>query len=203
MRSVARALAGAGHPAAAVDLYDGRYAGSLEEAFAIRGGLPAARVVEKLDDARSALRERTGPDARVGTLGFCMGGGYALLGACRRPFDFAVDYYGRIDRAEEVEGARGSVLLRLVSEDPRITPWALREFRPATTRLQQRVSVELYPRVRHAFHRPGGEGHDPAAAAHAWRRTLDFLAERERAQGGPGARGGILKYLGRSDGPHP
>ncbi len=131
---------------------------------------------EKLDDARSALAERLPTPARVGALGFCIGGGYPLLGACRRPYDFAVTYYGRIDRAEEIAGASGPVLLRLASEDERITPWAFAEMLPAARRAGRRVSPELYPGVRPAFHRPGWEGHDAAAAADAGHRTLSFLA---------------------------
>jgi carboxymethylenebutenolidase len=176
IRSVARALADAGYPAAAVDLYDGKYAASLDEAFALRGSLTEAAILARLDDARVGLEKVAGA-ARVGTLGFCMGGGYALLGACRRPFAFAVDYYGRIDRAEDVATVRGPVLLLLASEDERITPWAFAQLLPAARQAQRRVSVELYPGVRHAFHRPGWEGHDAAAAASAWARTLAFLRD--------------------------
>ena len=78
---------------------------------------------------------------------------------------------------EDVAGLRGPALLLLGSEDERITPWALSEFLPAANRAKKRVSLELYPGVRHAFHRPGWEGHDAAAAAEAWRRTLEFLSD--------------------------
>jgi carboxymethylenebutenolidase len=175
--SVARDLAAAGFPAATVDLYDGTYATTLEEAFALRGALTNESVLEKMDAARTAVQRRLVPHARVGTLGFCMGGGYALLAACHRKFAFAVDYYGRIDRAADVEGLEGPVLLLLASEDDRITPWAFAELLPAARAARKRVSVELYPGVRHAFHRPGWEGHHEATAAEAWRRTLAFLVE--------------------------
>ena len=152
----------------------------------LRSAITSDGALEALEAARVTLRERlTGP-ARVGTLGFCMGGGFALLGACHRPFDFAVDFYGRIDRAEDVGGVRGPVLLILASEDERITPWALQELLPAANRAKKRVSAELFPGVRHAFHRPGGESYDAAAAAEAWRRTLEFLSE-VRAPKGPRA----------------
>jgi carboxymethylenebutenolidase len=177
VRSVGRALAAAGCPAAVVDLYDGRRATTLAEAFALRDGLTDDAVLTKFDTARAAIGRRLVPHARVGTLGFCMGGGYALLAGCRRPFDFVVDFYGRIERAADADGLAGPVLLVLASEDDRITPWAFAEFLPAADASRKRVSVELYPGVRHAFHRPGWEGHDAATAEAAWRRTLAFLAE--------------------------
>ena len=177
MHSVADALRAAGIPSASVDLFGGKVPTNLDEGMRLREAITEAGALETLEEARVALAARlTGP-ARVGTLGFCMGGGYALLGACHRPFDFAVDFYGRIARVDDAAGLRGPVLLLLASEDERITPWALGEFLPAANRLRQRVSVELFPGVRHAFHRPGGETYDPRAAAEAWRRTLDFLGE--------------------------
>ena len=183
MRSVADALRAAGVPSATVDLFGGTVPASVEEGMKLRDGITDDGALEALEEARSALSARlTGP-ARVGTLGFCMGGGLALLGACHRPFDFAVDFYGRIARADDVAGVRGPVLLILASEDDRITLWALEELLPAANRAKKRLSMELYPGVRHAFHRPGGETYNAVAAAAAWRRTLDFLSDQAGASG--------------------
>ena len=177
LKSVADALVAVGVPSATVDLFGGRVPASVEEGMQLREGLTEEFVVETLEAARVALLPRLAGPARVGTLGFCMGGGYALLGACHRPFDFSVDFYGRIARATDIEGLRGPVLMILASEDERITSWALSELLPAANRAKKRVSVELFPGVRHAFHRPGGESYDPHAAAVAWHRTLEFLSD--------------------------
>jgi len=183
IRSVAEALEATGVPTAQVDLFGGQLPASVEEGMRLREAITEAGALDALEEARVALAARlTGPK-RVGTLGFCMGGGIALLGACHRPFDFAVDFYGRIERADDVAGLRGPVLVILGSEDERITPWAFTELLPAATRAKKRVTVELFPKARHAFHRPGWEGHDPAAAAEAWRRTLAFLDELESPSG--------------------
>ncbi len=175
VRSVASALANAGYVAAAVDLYDGRYAQTIEEGMQLKRALTDEKIASKLEDALRALAGRVGPGRPIGTLGFCMGGGYALWGACHRPFAFAVDFYGKIDRADDVAGLTGPVLVLLGSEDERITPWAFAELLPAAMRAKKHVAVELYPGVRHAFHRPGWEGHHAGAADAAWRRTLAFL----------------------------
>jgi len=177
MRSVADALGAVGVPTATIDLFGGLVPASREEGLKLGGGVTDDDALAALDAARTALLPRLTSPARIGALGFCMGGGLALLGGCRLPFDFTVDFYGRIERAEDCSGLRGPVLLILGSEDERITPWALSEFLPAASRAKKRVSVELFPGVRHAFHRPGWEGHDPAAAAEAWRRTVAFVSE--------------------------
>ncbi len=186
VRSVGGELAAAGFPTAVVDLYGGEYAKTIEEAMALRAKLTDMSVLEKLEEGRVAVARRLIPHARVGTLGFCMGGGFALLAACRRRFGFAVDYYGRIEHAEDVGGLDGPVLCLLASEDERITPWAFSELLPAAMRMKKRVSVELYPGVRHGFHRPGRELYDAAAAADAWRRTLAFLEEIRAPRSTPG-----------------
>ena len=188
VRGVARDLAAAGFPAAVVDLYDGRYGQSVEEALALRDQLTSEGVLAHLEEGRAAVARRLVPHARVGTLGFCMGGGFALLGACRGRFDFAVDYYGRIERADDVAGLHGPVLCLLASEDERITPWAFAELLPAARREKKRVTVELYPGVRHGFHRPGRELYDERAAADAWRRTVAFLEEMRPERGSPDRR---------------
>jgi carboxymethylenebutenolidase len=189
LRSVAEALAAAGVASATVDLFGGTLPATVEEGRAVASTLTDAAVLDALEEARTAVSARLSGPARVGTLGFCMGGGYALLGACHRPFDFAVNFYGRIARADDVEGLRGPVLVILGSEDERITPWAIGELLPAANRAKKRVSVELYPGVRHAFHRPGGPNYDPRAASDAWRRTMAFLAEvRTSSAGGPAQR---------------
>jgi len=184
-RSVGRELAAAGFPAAVIDLYDGGAPKSLEEAMAFRAKLTDNGVLDALDVGRDAVARRLIPHAHIGTLGFCMGGGFALLGACRRRFAFAVDFYGKIERADDVEGLGGPVLCLLASEDERITPWAFAELLPAAMRLKKRLTVELYPGVRHAFHRPGGETYNAEAAADAWKRTLRFLEEQRPARPRP------------------
>lgn len=176
--SVARQLASAGFPAATVDLFDGRPVASVEDGMKIRESLTPELVLRKIDEGRAAVARRLVPHGRVGTLGFCMGGGYALLAGCHRAYAFVVDYYGRIDRAQDASGLEGPVLLLLASEDERITPWAFSELLPAARAAKKRVSVELYPGVRHAFHRPGWDGYHEATAAQAWQRTLEFLREQ-------------------------
>ncbi|MGI0128815.1 MAG: dienelactone hydrolase family protein [Thermoplasmata archaeon] len=179
VRGVGRDLATAGFPAAVVDLYGGKYAANLDEALALRRTLTEAGALDRLERARDAVSRRLIPHARVGLLGFSTGGGFALLAASKRRFDFAVDYYGRIERADDVDGLRGPVLCLLASDDEPVTPWVFAELLPAAARAKKRVTVELFAGVRHGFHRPGREPYDPGAADEAWRRTLAFVAEQQ------------------------
>lgn len=173
--SVAADLARTGFWAAAVDLYRGRYAANLEEGMKLRSSLQIPEVVSALGSGLRLLAEKIGANARVGSMGFCMGGGFALLGACNLDMAFCVDYYGMIEDVEQVKGLKGPIQLILGSEDQGVTPWAYQHLLPAATRHKKRVDVHLYPNARHAFHRPNWEGSNPESAKDAWAKTLSFL----------------------------
>jgi carboxymethylenebutenolidase len=174
-QEVAKQLAHKGFWVAAVDLFKGRTAEGRDEAMKLAHAVQRDDVIACLAQANDLLRERIGVNAVVGTMGFCMGGGYALLGACNLPFEFCVDFYGMIQNIAEVEGLKGPVLLIVGSEDERVTPWAFQTFLPAAIEHKVRVDVHLYPNAPHAFHRPGDDSYRPEAAEDAWTKTLCFL----------------------------
>jgi carboxymethylenebutenolidase len=177
IESVGQQLSSSGFWVAAVDLYHGKYASDLEEARRIRSSLKESDVLEALNSGLGLLRARIGNGAKVGSMGFCMGGGFALLGACNLDFSFCIDYYGMVENAQQVKGLKGPVQIILASEDARITPWAYSEFLPAATRHKKRVDAHLYPNVHHAFHRPNWERHNAEAAKDAWSKTIEFASQ--------------------------
>jgi len=122
IESVADNLAEAGFWGAAVDLYRGKHAESLEEAFGLRSSLKEPEILEALQSGLRLLKGQMQDGGKVGSMGFCMGGGFALLGACNLDFDFCIDYYGLIEDADRVRSVKGPIQLILASEDERITP---------------------------------------------------------------------------------
>ena len=175
--SVAEALSQEGYWAAAVDLFRGKHATNLEEGMQLRKALKETDIINALRSGFYLLHDKIGENARVGSMGFCMGGGAALLGACNLDLRFCVDYYGLIENADMVAGLKGPLVLMLASEDERVTPWAFAHLLPAVTKHNKRVDVHLYPNARHAFHRPNWEGHSAEAAKDAWEKTLAFLSQ--------------------------
>ncbi len=174
--SVAKQLSQNGFSVAAVDLYQGKHAKNMEEALSLRSSLKKEEILDALGKGASILTSKLGTEAKVGTMGFCMGGGFALTAACNLGLSFCVDYYGMMENPDEVKGVHGPVQLILASEDERITPWAFQSLLPAASKHKKRVDIQLYPNVRHAFHRPGWEGHNEDAAKDAWSHTLTFLS---------------------------
>ena len=176
VKSVASEFSKNGYWAAAVDIFRGTKPQTVEEGRKTRESLTNTEVLDALGNGLKLLRERIGGKARVGTMGFCMGGGFALLGACNLEFDFCINYYGIVQDIEEVEGLKCPVQLVLGSEDERVNTWAFQSFLPTAMKFNKRVDLHLYPNAKHAFHRPDWDGHNPEAAKDAWSKTLQFLS---------------------------
>ncbi len=175
IRSVANEFSKNGYWAVAVDLFRGKTPSTVEEGRKVRESLSNEEVLDAMRNGLELVKEKAGTDVRVGTMGFCMGGGFALLAASRLGFNFCVDYYGLVQNVAEVEGLKGPVQLVLAGEDERINTWAFQSFLPAAVKYKKRVDVHLYPNARHGFHRPNWEGNHPEAARDAWSKTLSLI----------------------------
>jgi len=175
VRGIARRLAADGFCAFAVDLYGGKLAKDAAEASTLMQALDAKRALLDLHAAVQALLPKSG--GRVGVMGFCMGGGYALATAAHnKEVKAAVAYYG-IPRPEvaDVRRIQAKVLGHYASRDNSVSPERVDALEKAFR--EAGVTATLYRyEADHAFaneKRP--EVYAPQAAELAWKRTLAFL----------------------------
>ena len=191
-RDLARRLAGEGFAVLAVDPY--RKIGAPEiaspaEALAWIRGLSDPVVLETLQEARDGLAGHAAADGRrIGITGFCMGGQYAILGACGcRGFAACVPFYGMLRYAPGLDPARKPrsplealaelpcPLLGLYGEDDHLIPVS------DVGELEQAVEkgggeVKLYPGAGHAFmNETRPEMYRADAARDAWPRMVEFF----------------------------
>jgi carboxymethylenebutenolidase len=183
-------LAAAGYLVLAPDLFSegGRLRCIRAAMRAIAAG--QGRPFELIEAGRDLLRDDARCTGKVGVIGFCMGGGFALLSGTR-DFDATSVNYGMVP--EDLDGAlSGSCPLvgsygakdkRLAREVPRLEE--------ALTRLDVPHDVKVYPTAGHSFlndaangprpfrplMRVAHVGPDPVAAADAWRRIEAFFGE--------------------------
>lgn len=167
-----------GYVAMAVDLYRGRVAASSDEAHELMRGLPEGRVARDLRSAFGFLSQDLRVNAtKIGCIGWCMGGGYALMAAMTLPeLAAAVVCYGRLVFEEEEIKKIGCPVLGIFGEKDRGIPAAsVKIFERQAQKLNRDVRVTVYPEVGHAFMNPNNAGFNAEVAAEAWRRIYAFL----------------------------
>lgn len=178
VREETRKLAGAGYMALAVDLYRGRSATEAKGALGLmkeaRGDLDAARA--NLLAALRYLRARGA--GKVGSLGWCMGGGYSLqlALAAGSELDAAVMYYGHtVTDPERLRPLRAPLLGLFAELDEGITP-SVPRFREVLDELAKPHAITVYAGAGHAFANPNHtKNHNADYARDAWEKTMSFF----------------------------
>ena len=192
IREQADRLAAAGYLAFAPDLYSGRGLRCVVATLrASRSGEgPAYHDIEA---ARNLLAAREDCTGRIGIIGFCMGGGFALLCAPSGDYQAASVNYGEVPADAE---------RRLAGACPIVASYGARDpgLRGRAQRLERALAsagvshdVKEYPDAGHSFLNRfnagplltpllhvGGVGYHHPSAENAWRRILAFFAEHLR-----------------------
>jgi carboxymethylenebutenolidase len=179
VRGVCDRLARAGFVALAPDLYRGQSADSIEGATRLALGLTAEGARRDLSAAVTALFSDHAVDgARVGAVGFCMGGHLALLAAEASPrVAAAVDFYGlHPGLAIDPGRIRAAVLGIFAERDEYVPAESVAALKSALEAGGVRARFVVQPGVGHAFmNETRPERFDARAAAEGWDRMLAFL----------------------------
>jgi carboxymethylenebutenolidase len=175
IKAMAVEFAREGYVAVAVDLYGGKVATTRDEAMALRNAVDAAMATEALVAWVDWLRADGRVNGKVGTCGWCFGGGWSLNASLATPVEATVIYYGRVvsDKAVLAKLA-GPVLGHFGERDGNINHEMVDPFAAALAELGKPHEIHWYD-ADHAFANPTGDRYDQDDAKLAWRRTLDFL----------------------------
>jgi carboxymethylenebutenolidase len=184
VKEQAAKLADQGYEALAIDLYRGKVATTPDEAHQIMRGVPEDRAKRDLHAAFDFLAEQPNVKKdRIGAIGWCMGGGYALDVALQEP-TLAADVinYGHLATdPDALKKVNAPILGLFGGQDKGITPEDVHKFEQTMKQLGKKIEVKIYDDAGHAFENPNNkEGYRSADAADAWRLTLDFLASTLR-----------------------
>lgn len=181
IKDVADRFAREGYLALAPDLYHGEIATEPDEARKLSMELDRDRAMAEIDAAARELLER--PDVRgdrVGVIGFCMGGGLALMTACRSDrIGAAAVFYGRNLRDIAEVRDLACPLLGIYGEaDHGIPPSEVERLRAELDAAGgKQFDLHIYPDAPHAFFNDTRAAYRPQAAADAWQKTLAFFRE--------------------------
>jgi len=115
---------------------------------------------------------------RIGSIGWCMGGGYALDVALQEPTLAAtVINYGHLATdPEAIKKINAPILGLFGAQDQGIPPEAVKKFGATLDQLGKKIDIKIYDDAGHAFENPNNkDGYRAADAADAWKRTVAFL----------------------------
>lgn len=176
IRAVAHELSEMGYLALAIDLYDGQYGATREEAMALMKGIDGTVATEKLVTAVNWLRANG--SGKVATMGWCFGGGWSLNTSLATPVDATVIYYGRVNKsAADLQSLSSPVLGHFGTLDKSINKEMVDGFEAALKEAGKTDYTHYWYDADHAFANPTGSRYDEKDAALAWTRTTSFLKE--------------------------
>jgi carboxymethylenebutenolidase len=202
-RDLARRFANEGFAALAVDLYRRLPEVKIEDPGRWIRELSDPEMLEEVQAAIDFLAAHPAVSGhRVGVVGFCMGGMYALLAAAScRELSASVVFYGLLSHARGMLHQQGGLdrarkprepvaaaaeltcpLLGCFGEDDEFVPLSdVDRLRDALSGASHAADIVVYPGAGHAFMndtRPAA--FRPEMARRAWSRTLDFLRRELR-----------------------
>jgi carboxymethylenebutenolidase len=189
IRKITGRIADLGYVALAPDLYDGpglRLICIARTLMTLSRGEGAA--YKDLDAARKYLQQQPGVDStRIGVIGFCMGGGFALMFAARAPIGVAATFYGDVPKTtEQLRGV--CPVLGGYGEQDKMFASQGRRLETLLTELGVDHDVKIYPDAGHSFMSqnsgilasigkisPMKAGYNPEAAEDSWKRIEAFF----------------------------
>jgi carboxymethylenebutenolidase len=181
VKDQAAKLADQGYVALAIDLYRGKVATTPDMAHEIMRGVPEDRAKRDLHAAFEFLQSQPNVKKnRIGAIGWCMGGGYALDVALQEP-TLAADVinYGHLATdTDSLKKINAPILGLFGGQDQGITPDDVHKFEASMKRLGKKIDIKIYDDAGHAFENPNNKtGYRADDAADAWKRTVSFLSD--------------------------
>jgi len=172
----------AGFTAVAPDLYRGATATEPDGAGKLMMALNVQQAAKDMSGAVELVRERSGCDD-VGVVGYCMGGGLALVLATERPdaVRAVAPYYGLIpweSATPDWSKLEAKVVGEYAENDESFPPEAARRFEAELRDLGKDATLHVHEGVDHAFFndsRP--EVYSAEHSLEAWERTLALFRD--------------------------
>ncbi len=177
VEDVARRLAIAGIIGFAPDALTplGGYPGDDEEGLALMRQRDRGEMREDFVAAVAYLQSHPDCSGKVGSVGFCYGGGVSMYLAVRvSNLAAAVAFYGRHPSPDDAVFIEAPLMLHHGALDERVNAgWP--DFEEALKAADRDYEQFMYDGANHGFHNDTTPRFDKAAAALAWRRTIAFF----------------------------
>ena len=181
VKEQASKLSDEGYVTLAVDLYRGKVATTPDEAHELMRGVPEDRAKRDLHAAVEFLKAQSNVKKdRIGSIGWCMGGGYSLDVALQEPTLTAASiHYGHLAvDPQSLKNINAAIQGIFGGQDRGIPVDDVKKFEQQLKQLGKKVEIIIYPDAGHAFENPNNKaGYRPDDAADAWKHTIKFFAD--------------------------
>lgn len=161
----------------ALDMYDGKVATNRDQAGEFMQAVKEPRAESIIQGALNYI----GGEAKIGTIGWCFGGGWSLRASIMAKDQGAacVMYYGMpIQEADKLAPIEADILGIFARQDGWITPEVVNKFESLAKATGESIEIHQYD-AAHAFANPSNsEAYDEEATAEANALALSFLKER-------------------------
>ena len=175
IKAVAAALADTGYLALAIDLYDGGVTDDPQEARSLVGAVDPKAATDTCASWVRWLSAHEDGTGKVGTVGWCFGGGWSLNASLAAPADAIVVYYGNVaKKREQLASLDAPVLGHFATRDNWINADMVSGFEGEMAAAGKSAENHWYE-ADHGFANPTSARYDEADAALAWQRTLAFF----------------------------
>lgn len=203
IRDVTRRVAAEGYVAIAPDFFH-RTAPGVQLGYDEQGmntgignlmKLQADQMIADAKDTLAYLRGRTDVEgAKIGAMGFCIGGHMTYLVACETDVVAAAAYYGGGIAAPQGPGGAVSTLSRTPkikgriqcyfgAQDAMIPLEQVDAVRQALAKAGVDHAVEVYAEADHGFHCDQRASYHAASAKDAWAKTLALFEKKLKGKG--------------------
>ncbi len=176
IKGVAERLAALGYRALVPDLYKGKVTLDAAEANHLMTTLDFGDAATQ--NVRGAAQHLKQSSAKVGVVGFCMGGALTVLAALYAPeADACSSWYGfPPEQAGDVKTIKKPLQLHFAEQDGFFTPEAAKTLEGRLREGKVPFESHWYD-AGHAFFNQGGQNYNAACADQAWDRTTEFFAK--------------------------
>lgn len=183
IEDIVRRLALDGYLAFAPDALTplGGYPGDEDKARELFAKLDQSKTREDFVAGAHYLKNRADCNGKLGTVGFCYGGGVAHMLSTRLPdLNAAVSFYGNHPAAEDAAKVKAPLLIHFAGIDQRINA-AWPAYEAALKAAGVGYTAHQYPGTQHGFNNDTTPRFDAASAKLAWQRTMAFFDKTLKA----------------------
>lgn len=193
IKDVARRFAEQGYSVLAPDMYTREGSPDptvMEQVLKTMFSVPDAQAVADLEGAITYLKGLPDANGKVGAIGFCSGGRYTFILACKsRNLDAAIDSAGGFIIQDQHTPQRpvspidmtptlGCPLLALFGEeDQNPSPAHAARMQEELDKYGKTYEFRMYRQAGHAFFADYRPSYRPAAAQDMWHRVLTFYGK--------------------------